>query len=190
MNTNCITVSPMEHNAWLADLIGPDSIRRASQKVGYAATTITRQLQRGALSSEMVISLCRAYGRSPVTGLIETGYLNSWETEGVSIPYALDQATNKEFLEAIIRRSDPEARVLFGGGEDVIDIDDDAPDAEVFDFPRDTPDGASDEQQEPEESTPNVRSGRNDLDEVLRKANRLEGAAQRRTPRIEEPENP
>ncbi|MDO5099326.1 MAG: hypothetical protein Q4D85_11325 [Corynebacterium sp.] len=75
----------------------------------------------------MVIALCRGYGKSPVTGLIETGYLNEWETEGVGIPYALQKATNQQILDEILKRSDPEARLLFTNDADpnVIDLAED-----------------------------------------------------------------
>ncbi|AHW63731.1 Hypothetical protein CGLY_06430 [Corynebacterium glyciniphilum AJ 3170] len=51
---------------------------------------------------------------------METGYLQPWEIEGVSIDAAIDQATNKQLLDGIMRRSDPEAQYLFGRTEDVI----------------------------------------------------------------------
>ncbi|HJE84067.1 MAG TPA: hypothetical protein K8V94_00615 [Corynebacterium amycolatum] len=52
-------------------------------------------------------------------------------------------------------RSDPEATVLFGGGDDVIDV---APVADVFPFP-DSPRGFAGEQDETKESAPNVQDG-------------------------------
>lgn len=114
-------------NDWLNEIKGCDSMRAASKKSGYAQTTFQRQIDQGQLSPEMVIALCRAYERSPVTGLIETAYINEWETEGVSIPYALRQATNEQILDEINRRSDPEARYLFTNDSDdtLIDFDPD-----------------------------------------------------------------
>lgn len=41
-----------------------------------------------------------------------------------------------------------------------------------------------------DETTPSVRGDEQDLDEALRDANNMLGAAQHRTPRLEEPENP
>ncbi|WP_153246042.1 hypothetical protein [Corynebacterium sp. 805_CJEI] len=79
-----------------------------------AESTLSRQLSRGSLRPEMVIALCRGYNRSPVTGLIETGYLREWEAEGVGIPFALHNASNQQILDEILRRSDPEALNLFG----------------------------------------------------------------------------
>ncbi|ERS41863.1 MULTISPECIES: transcriptional regulator [Corynebacterium] len=124
-----------EHETWLQDLIGGDSMRTAAQRTDYAQTTISRQLSRGHLSPEMVIALCRAYDRSPVQGLVETGYINEYEVEGVDLAIALHDATNEQLLNEIMRRSDPEARYLFGadGDSEVVDIDD-AGGAAVFDI--------------------------------------------------------
>lgn len=104
----------MDFNTWLLELIGDDSQRTASAKSGMAESTLSRQLSRGSLRPEMVIALCRGYNRSPVTGLIETGYLREWEAEGVGIPFALHNASNQQILDEILRRSDPEALNLFG----------------------------------------------------------------------------
>lgn len=125
----------MNVNEWLIDLKGEDSMRAASQKSGYAQTTLQRQIDKGSLSPEMVISLCRAYDRSPVQGLVETGYINEYEVQGVDLAIALHDATNEQLLNEIMRRSDPQARYLFGndGDPEVIDLDD-AAGAAVFDI--------------------------------------------------------
>ncbi|AKK07470.1 hypothetical protein CMUST_15910 (plasmid) [Corynebacterium mustelae] len=72
----------------------------------------------------MVIALCRSYGRSPITGLIENGYIHEHETDGIGIEYALRKATNQQILDEILKRSDPEARLLFTNDADpnVIDL--------------------------------------------------------------------
>ena len=111
-------MNEMTHETWLAELIGTDSMRTASQKTEYAQTTISRQLSRGHLSPEMIIALCRAYDRSPVTGLIETGYINDYELHGPDVEVALHEATNEQLLDEIMRRSDPQARYLFGNEDD------------------------------------------------------------------------
>lgn len=117
-------MNEMTHETWLAELIGTDSMRTASQKTEYAQTTISRQLSRGHLSPEMVIALCRAYDRSPVSGLIETGYINDYELHGPDVEIALREATNEQLLDEIMRRSDPQARYLFGneGDEETIGL--------------------------------------------------------------------
>lgn len=114
----------MNVNDWLINLKGEDSMRAASKKSGYAQTTLQRQIDKGVLSPEMVIALCRAYDRSPVAGLIETGYINDYELHGPDVEVALREATNEQLLDEIMRRSDPQARYLFGneGDDDVIGL--------------------------------------------------------------------
>ena len=133
----------MDHNEWIGQLIGEDSFRTAAQKISSNGSTITRQLQKGKLSPEMVIALCRAYDRPAVEGLVQTGYLYPHEVETPGVTLTLPKATNRQLLDEINRRSDPEARHLFTNTDDheVVDLDDDA---DVFEF---TPRG----------STPTVR---------------------------------
>lgn len=123
----------MEHNEWIDRLIGQDSYRTAAGKIGTNGSTITRQIQRGSLSPEMVIALCRAYDHPAVEGLVETGYIYPHEVETPGVNLVLPKATNTQLLEEIMRRSDPEARELFTATDDhdVVDIDEDAA---VFDF--------------------------------------------------------
>lgn len=146
----------MDFRTWITDLIGDDTLRAASQKIGLAHSTITRQLSRNTLTAPAVIALCRAYGRKPVDGLVETGYLQPWEIEGVGIDAAIDQATNKQLLDGIMRRSDPESRYLFGLDDDVINpkMDDRN---NVVDLRPDTPDDTTPDQGEYDEPTPDVR---------------------------------
>lgn len=146
----------MEHNAWIADLIGEDTRRTASSKAGMSESTLSRQLSRGTLRPEMVIALCRAYNRKPVDGLVETGYLQPWEIEGVGIDAAIDRATNKQLLDGIMRRSDPEAQYLFGLDEDVINPEMDE-NNNVVDLRPGTPADTTPEQGESDEPTPSIR---------------------------------
>lgn len=108
----------MNFETWLDNLIGDDTRAIASKKADYAQSTISRQLSRGHLRPETVIALCRAYDRSPVAGLIETGYINDFEIHGPDIEVALREATNEQLLAEIMRRSDPQARYLFGNDGD------------------------------------------------------------------------
>lgn len=114
---------------WYNDLTDRATTRSAGERIGVSHTTLGRQMRNGELSAEIVIGLCRAYGRSPITGLIETGFVFDHETEGVGVDYALDKATNKQLLDAILRRSDPEAHELFGAASNpqVVDIVEDVP---------------------------------------------------------------
>ena len=122
----------MNFNEWIDSLIGTDTRGTAANKAGYAPSTISRQLDRGHLRPETVIALCRAYDRSPIAGLIETGYVHSHEVDAPEIAEALTRATNQQLLDEILRRSDPEARYLFGDDDDTIGL---ADGAEVFELP-------------------------------------------------------
>ena len=154
----------MNFESWLDTLIDGDTRRTAAKKAGYAQSTLSRQLDREKLLPEMVIALCRAYDRSPVTGLIETGYINDYEVEGVDLAIALHDATNEQLLNEIMRRSDPEARYLFGADSDpkVVDLDD-ASDAAVFDIRpphvEGLPYAADDSETEPEEGDDDYHDG-------------------------------
>lgn len=147
----------MEHEAWITELIGPDTRREASKRAGMSESTLSRQLSRGTLRPEMVIALCRAYNRKPVDGLVETGYLQPWEIEGVGVEAALDKATNKQLLGAVMRRSDPEATYLFGLDQEVINPNMDS-DGNVLPFPPESTTAADQEQGTDEDTTPSVRT--------------------------------
>lgn len=110
----------MKTKAWLEELVTPDSLRTAATKADIPVSTLSRQQDK--LPAEMVIALCRAYDRSPVQGLIETGYINDYEVEGPDVAIALDKATNQQLLDQIMKRSDPHARYLFGGDEETIGL--------------------------------------------------------------------
>ena len=110
----------MTTKAWLEELVTPDSLRAAAAKSNIAVSTLSRQ--QDSLPPEMVIALCRAYDRSPVQGLIETGYINDYEVEGPDVAIALDKATNQQLLDQVMKRSDPHARYLFGADEDTIGL--------------------------------------------------------------------
>lgn len=183
----------MEHETWIKS-ISPDlSPTAAAKTAGLSHTTVLRQVEKGRLSADNVIAIARAYDASIVDALVDTGHIQAGEVEIVGVVQALGYATNAEMLDEMHKRVDPEAVRLFHGEDGEVTTHFDDEDADVLKFPSDdadTPEGVSGEQQEHEESTPDVHGEGHDLDEVLRKANQLKGAAQRRTPRLEEPEDP
>ena len=124
----------MKHSEWIARLTRHESTRTVGTKIGVSHTTISRQIAAEKLSPEVVIGLCRAYDHPAVEGLVETGYLYPHEVETPGVNLVLPKATNRQLLEEINRRSDPEARHLFTATDDrdVVDLDEDAA---VFEFP-------------------------------------------------------
>lgn len=103
----------MRHKDWVENLIGPDSMRTAAAKLGLFPGAVSQQISRGSLKPDMVIALCRVYGRSPIDGLVETGFLERFEAGGASPASALREATNQQILGEIMRRSDADAVRLF-----------------------------------------------------------------------------
>ncbi|MEL4153916.1 hypothetical protein [Corynebacterium bovis] len=103
----------MLHSDWISHLTNHSSTRAIGAKIGTSHTTIGRQVAAENLSPGIVIALCRAYGRSPVDGLVETGYIHPHEVETGPIAAVLPSATNKQLLDEIMRRSDPESHTLF-----------------------------------------------------------------------------
>ncbi|MGP9760704.1 hypothetical protein [Corynebacterium sp. AOP12-C2-36] len=170
------------HEAWFQDLIGPDTKSAAAEKSGVSTSTLTHQLRNGHLSAPTVVALSRAYDRDVVRSLAETGHITADEATLIPIDTALQVAPDRKLLEEFARRLRmirPEDR--------------DAPLNEVADivpFPVLTPGETSVDLPDRDETTPSVRDDEQDLDEALRDANALRGAAQPRTPRLEEPEDP
>lgn len=112
----------MEYESWFKELTGGASLREAGLASGISKSTLSRNLDSNHMAPETVIALCRAYDRSPVQGLIETGYINDYEVEGPDVAIALDKATNQQLLDQIMKRSDPHARYLFGGDDETIGL--------------------------------------------------------------------
>lgn len=125
-------VGRMDIEKWFNDLTGNASLREAAETSGVSKSTLSRNLDAGRMTPETIIVLCRAFDRSPIAGLIEHGYLYAHEVDSPSVAVALEKATNEQLLDEIMRRSDPEARYLFGADEDTIGL---ADGAEVFELP-------------------------------------------------------
>ena len=94
----------MDMKEWIASLPGSPRPTPAAKAAGIDPSTISCQLKRGRLSAENVIILCRCFGKSPLDGLAETGYILHTDIEGVSIDEALEIATNKQIRDEVIRR--------------------------------------------------------------------------------------
>ena len=112
----------MEYESWFKELTGGASLREAGLASGISKSTLSRNLDSNHMAPETVIALCRAYDRSPVQGLIETEYINDYEVQGPDVAVALSKATNQQLLDEIMKRSDPQARYLFGGDEETIGL--------------------------------------------------------------------
>ena len=86
----------MDARKWFTQLPGSPSITWASDASGNQ------------LSAGNVIKLCQAFGKSPVDGLVETGYIVSSDFDGAGVIAALQQATNQQIITEAGRRMDPD----------------------------------------------------------------------------------
>lgn len=154
----------MDIEAWVKSLPGNPSITAAANEAKIQKTTLFRQIERGQLSAETVISLCRAYRVDVAKGLISHGYCTTddFELNDLSVEQALPSASWNQLFAEITRRVN--ASPMFEG---------------EFELSLDTP---------VEITVPadfEERKAR-----ALRAANEGKAAAQKRTPRLEEPESP
>ena len=97
-----------EHKIWFEELTQSASGRAAADLAGISPATMNRQLARNVLSAETVISLARAYGRSPVRALLETGYLLPEETGMPSPEELLQSLSDQQVIADVARRIDSE----------------------------------------------------------------------------------
>lgn len=139
-------------------------MRDAAKKAGFNQSAFTRWKGGAKADPEFVVKFARAFGLNVLEALVEAEFITEGEA-GLKEVYIggvrLEDATNQQILDEIMRRSDPEARELFTNDNhpNVIDIPD--------------PDDLEERRKR-----------------ALEKANRGEAAAQQRTPRFEEPELP
>lgn len=96
----------MNMRDWILSLPGSPLPTQAATAAGIDISTISRQLKRNHISAENVIKLCKAFDKSPIDGLIETGYLSPTDAQEISISSALRDATNRQLAAEVTRRMD------------------------------------------------------------------------------------
>lgn len=109
------------HKEWFENLTKNASGRAAADLAGISPATMNRQLARNTLSAETVISLARAYGRSPVRALLETGYLLPEETGMPSAEELLQSLSDQQVIADVARRIDSEPSHWLGTFDEVIE---------------------------------------------------------------------
>lgn len=101
----------MAHEEWLAKISNGAAPNAIAQRAGYPASTLTRQLKRGALSAEVVIQVARAYKTSVLEGMVACGIITAREAEIkeiLGVEEALMDATDAQLLTELLRRVDDE----------------------------------------------------------------------------------
>lgn len=97
---------PMKHTDWFYERVGTDSVNAAAGKSGVIQRTLARQLEVGTLPAESVIKISRAYGYSPIQGLVDTGYLNATESRGGVTVINWADVSDADLLGELLRRTD------------------------------------------------------------------------------------
>ena len=155
----------MKFREWLETLPGSPTPTVAGKKAGLVTTTVLRHAEKNETNSDTVIAIAVAYGVPPVDALVELGFLKPEHAGGtaVRLKEALREASISQLWDAMAEKID---------GTNIA----------VGRFPRFS--DLTVEFAEPEEDF-NARRER-----ALRLANEGKAAAQKRTPRLEEPESP
>ncbi|MCD4549703.1 hypothetical protein [Schaalia sp. lx-260] len=97
----------MKTAQWLKKVSGGTSVSAIATRAGYPASTLTRQIKRGQLSSDVVIQIARSYRTSILEGLIACGHITEDEAglkARANIAEALEDATDRQLIEELLRR--------------------------------------------------------------------------------------
>lgn len=173
----------MEHMKWLEATTGGDSAREIGRHADVSFRTVANQINREQLSAEVVIKIAEGYGKSPVRALVETGFIDEVWAKSVDPETAIWSLSEEEIANHVLDRMKlPGSHKMFDTPVGELD--------EKRKAKESTPDVTTADQSEQSETPPSVRDDEQDLEEALRDANALRGAAQHRTPRLEEPEDP
>lgn len=115
---------PMELQEWLNTLPSSPTVSQAADHSGISKATLLRHAKTGKTTAEFAVTISRAYKVNEVESLVKLGFITSEAVDGYGIKAALASATNEELLDEIMRRSDPQARYLFGneGDEDTVGL--------------------------------------------------------------------
>lgn len=149
------------HTEWFSRITRGDSNRQVAERAHVSDATLGRQLRAGTLAADMIIKVAEAYNESPVIALVDLGFMSArWVTEP-GVVTALSRASDEELTDELLRR---------------LNLLSDAP---------------VDQLASERSNVHQLHVGDVDDDEAaLREANELRGAAQKRTPRLDEPDSP
>lgn len=101
----------MEHNEWLARVAGEDSTNAIATTAGIYTATLAKQIKRGRLSPEVIISIARGYKSPVLDALVSCEYITAEEAglkERIGLEDALQGANDEQLLRELLRRVDEE----------------------------------------------------------------------------------
>lgn len=90
---------------WISEIAGENmSNREIAKKVGMTAATFHRKWTENAFISDDAIIIARAFGRSPIEGLVQLGSLTEEEAKKAERGYSLSEYTTLELSQELLRR--------------------------------------------------------------------------------------
>lgn len=124
---------------YLQGLMDGQTQQEAADRAGISKSNFTRWKQGARADPDFVVKIARSYGANVLKALLEAEFITEKEAGLRTVQLGgpgLQQATNEQILNEIMRRSDPEARALFtaAGDPDTVDLADDT-NAEVYHLP-------------------------------------------------------
>lgn len=96
----------MDIETWITSLPGAPSITAVASAAGIQKTTLFRQIERGAISAENVILICKAYDIDVAAALIAHGYCteDNFKVEALAVREALGRAEWSDLFDEITKR--------------------------------------------------------------------------------------
>lgn len=109
---------------YIEPVISDMTMRDAAKQAGFNQSAFTRWKNGAKADPDFVVKFARAFHLNVLEALVEAEFITEEEAQLHEIKVGgvtLTDATNEQILDEIMRRSDPQARYLFGN-----DSDDDA----------------------------------------------------------------
>ncbi|MDR1266225.1 MAG: helix-turn-helix domain-containing protein [Propionibacteriaceae bacterium] len=85
---------------WVRKVKGRDSDRQMAVKAGIPTGTIGRQMVGDSLTPENVVAIARAYGVSPLDGLVAIGLVSEADVTRATLP----DVSDGELVDEVLRR--------------------------------------------------------------------------------------
>ncbi|MFW9228613.1 helix-turn-helix domain-containing protein [Corynebacterium striatum] len=112
---------------YIEPVISDMTMRDAAKQAGFNQSAFTRWKNGAKADPDFVVKFARAFHLNVLEALVEAEFITEKEAKLKQITVggpSLTNATNEQLLDEIMRRSDPQARYLFGneGDDDVIGL--------------------------------------------------------------------
>ena len=97
-------VGLMTSMEWYRRVVGDATVNAVAARAGVVQTTLNRQVKVGRLAPETAVAIARAYGVDVIDGLLACGLLTEEDVRRHGIVPVLEDATDDEIAEEVMRR--------------------------------------------------------------------------------------